>query len=209
MAMIARTLVVAAGIVGGAVSSQAPEFTQQYRQRLGGALQELRTIVEDFDADATSSDLSRQEALNRYRASADAFLRERGMSIGKAIHRYESLQRQAARFETWPEFARPAALIGESDPTLVSGAWSEFRPGVPLTVTGAIWAGLGFLAAALLAQGGRIAGRGTAGAARRRGVPATREGRAAYAGEMLGGAPEVMPDPDGPAADDGRHVRHV
>ncbi|WP_223477228.1 DUF2937 family protein [Oricola indica] len=207
MALIARTIVVVTGIAGAAVTSQAPEFTQQYRQRLGGALQELRTIVEDFDADANRSDLSRQEALSRYRASADAFLRERGMSIGKAIHRYESLQRQAVRFETWPDFARPAALIGESDPTLVHGAWQEFRPGVPLTATGAIWAALGFLAAALLAQGGRIVGRGTAGAARRRGVPATRQGKAAYAGEMIGGAPEVLPDPDGPTVDDGRHIR--
>ncbi len=209
MAMIARTLVVAVGLAGAAVSSQAPEFTQQYRQRLGGALQELRVVVEDFDADADRSDLSRQEALNRYRASADTFLRERGMSIGKAIHRYESLQRQALRFETWPEFARPAALIGKSDATLVSGVWQDFRPGLPFTAAGAIWAGIGFLAAALLAQGGRVAGRSTAGAARRRGVAATRQGRAAYAGQFAGNAPEVMPDPDGPVADDGRHVRRL
>ena len=32
-------------------------------------------------------------------------------------------------------------------------------------------------------------------------------GGTAYAGEMIGGAPEVLPDPDGPTVDDGRHIR--
>lgn len=208
MAWIARTVLVAAGVAGGVVTSQAPEFTQQYRQRLGGAMQELQAVVEDFDADARNSNLSRAEALAAYRASADEFLRDRGVSIGKTISRFESLQRQSARFASWPDAAQPALLIGESDPELISGAWNDFRPGVPVTVTGAIWAGIGFLIALLLVQGGRAAGRGLAGTTRRRGVPATRQGKAAHAAMSVGGAPEVAPDPDGPVVDDGRHVRH-
>jgi len=208
MAMIARTLMAAVGIAGGVVTSQAPEFADQYRQRLGGALQELQAVVEDFDADARRSDLSRAEALAAYRASADEFLRDRGVSIGRTISRYESLQRQAARFASWPEAAQPALLVGESDPELIAGAWSDFRPGVPVTVSGAVWAAIGFLLALLIVQGGRAAGRGLTGSARRRGVPATRQGRAAHAAAITGGAPEVAPDPDGPVVDDGRHVRH-
>lgn len=208
MALIARTILVAAGIAGGVVTSQAPEFVQQYRQRLGGALQELQALVEDFDADARRSDLSRAEALAAYRASADEFLRDRGVSIGRTISRYESLQRQSARFASWPDAAQPALLVGESDPELIAGAWSDFRPGVPVTVSGAIWAAIGFLIGLLVVQGGRAAGRGLAGPARRRGVPATRRGKAAHVAIPVGGAPEVMPDPDGPVADDGRHIRH-
>ena len=208
MALIARTILVAAGIAGGVVTSQAPEFAQQYRQRLGGALQELRAVVEDFDADARNSDLSRAEALAAYRASADEFLRDRGISIGKTISRYESLQRQSARFASWPEAAQPALLVGESDAELIAGAWNDFSPGVPVTMTGAVWAAVGFLLGLIVVQGGRAAGRGLSGSARRRGVPATRRGRAAHIAMAVGGAPEVMPDPDGPVADDGRHIRH-
>lgn len=208
MALIARTLLVAAGVAGGVVTSQAPEFAQQYRQRLGGALQELQAVVEDFDADARRSDLSRAEALAAYRASADEFLRDRGVSIGRTISRYESLQRQAVRFAAWPEAAQPALLVGESDPELISGAWGDFRPGLPVTVTGAIWAALGVLIGLAVVQGGRAAGRGLSGSARRRGVPATRQGRAAHAAVPARGAPDVAPDPDGPVVDDGRHVRH-
>ncbi|GAB4363501.1 MAG: hypothetical protein Kow0026_28060 [Oricola sp.] len=208
MALIARTVLIASGVAGGIVMSQAPEFAQQYRQRLGGALQELQVIVADFDADARRSDLSRAEALAAYRASADEFLRDRGVSIARTISRYESLQRQAARFAAWPEAAQPALLVGESDAELIAGAWADFRPGVPVTVTGAVWAIIGCLLGLLLVQGGRAAGRGLSGAARRRGVPATRQGRAAHVSFPVESAPLVAPDPDGPVADDGRHVRH-
>ncbi|MFZ2100807.1 MAG: DUF2937 family protein, partial [Oricola sp.] len=155
MAWIARTVVVVAGIAGGIVTSQAPEFAQQYRQRLGGALQELRAVVEDFDADAAKSNLTRSQALSAYRASANAFLRDRGVSIGATIRRYESLRRQAALFESWPDAVSPAVLVGESDTELIGGAWQDFRPGVPVTFAGLIWAAIGFALGALVAQGGR------------------------------------------------------
>ena len=198
MALIGRTLVLAVGIAGGVVTSQAPEFTQQYRQRLGGALEELRMVVTDFDSDAKDHALTRGQALAAYKASADEFLRDRGLSITQTIRRYESLQRQSARFANWPDAASPLVLVGETDAQLFGGAWSDFRPGVPVTVAGAIWAVLGFLLFALLGQGARRAGTGLAGAGRRRGMAATRRGPAAYHGDHADPPPEVLPDPDGP-----------
>ncbi|WP_346433371.1 DUF2937 family protein [Oricola sp.] len=207
MVWFARTLVVAVGVAGGVVTSQAPEFTQQYRQRLGGALQELRAIVADFEADAARNGLSRAQALSSYRASSDDFLRDRGASMTKTIHRFDTLERQADRFESWPEPALPIAMFGESDAELVKGAWQDFRPGVPVTATGFIWAGIGFVIALLLAQGGRKAGRGLAGSSRRRGVAATRQGDAAPMAVAAGDAPEIAVDPDDPVAEGHRHPR--
>lgn len=207
MALIARTLVFATGAVAALATSQAPEFTQQYRQRLGGALQELRVIVADFDADARRADLTREQALAAYGKSADGFLRDRGMSVARTVRRFESLQDQAERFESWPAIALPAALIGESDAQLVRGAWQDFRPGIPVTPAGAVWAAFGFLFGIVLAHGGRVAGRSAVGATRRRGLPSTRQGAAAYAGERFDNAPEVMPEIDGPNVDSGRRSR--
>jgi hypothetical protein len=200
MVWIARSVVIAVGIAGGVVTSQAPEFTQQYRQRLGGALQELRAVVADFQDDASRNDLSTDEALAAYRVSGETFMRDRGRSIAKTVHRFESLQRQALRFETWPEIVRPAALVGEADAELVRGAWADFKPAVPVTVTGLAWAFAGFFLAALFAHGFRRTGSGMTGAARRRGIPATRQGEAAYHAVDTGDAPEVAVDPDGPVA---------
>ena len=52
MPRIARTVGLAFGLLGGLVASQAPEFGQQYRQRLGGAIDELNRVVARFDEDA-------------------------------------------------------------------------------------------------------------------------------------------------------------
>ena len=50
------------GVVFGGAFSQAPEFAQQYRQRLGGALDELTAIVQRFDQDAARAGLDRRRA---------------------------------------------------------------------------------------------------------------------------------------------------
>ena len=49
---LGRLAVGIAAAAGALTASQLPEFAQQYRQRLGGALEELRQVVADFDADA-------------------------------------------------------------------------------------------------------------------------------------------------------------
>ncbi|MBR7518809.1 DUF2937 family protein, partial [Mycobacterium tuberculosis] len=50
--MLARVIYLLPAILLGATLSQAPEFAQQYRQRLGGAVDELQTIIARFSADA-------------------------------------------------------------------------------------------------------------------------------------------------------------
>ncbi|MEC7965452.1 MAG: DUF2937 family protein, partial [Pseudomonadota bacterium] len=55
--MIVRTLTLIAGLSGAAVTAQFPEFSQQYAQRLGGAVDELTAVVADFDASAQASGL--------------------------------------------------------------------------------------------------------------------------------------------------------
>ena len=43
------------GLLLGFVLSQTPEFAQQYRQRLGGAVDELQRIVLQFDDDVRAA----------------------------------------------------------------------------------------------------------------------------------------------------------
>jgi hypothetical protein len=52
-----RRLALAIALIAGLVGSQGPEFAQQYRQRIGGALDELKRIVADFDDEAAREGL--------------------------------------------------------------------------------------------------------------------------------------------------------
>ncbi|NRB05388.1 MAG: DUF2937 family protein, partial [Rhodobacteraceae bacterium] len=47
--MLGRAIALAGGLAGGLSLSQFPEFSQQYLQRLGGAVDALAVVVTDFD----------------------------------------------------------------------------------------------------------------------------------------------------------------
>lgn len=55
MLMLGRMLTMAMALLGGVFFSQAPEFAQQYRQRIGGALDELKIMISEFDAQPTTT----------------------------------------------------------------------------------------------------------------------------------------------------------
>ncbi|MEM7567581.1 MAG: DUF2937 family protein, partial [Pseudomonadota bacterium] len=105
-----RIVIVLIGLIGGLLTSQAPEFAQQYRQRLNGALDELARIVARFDADAAAEGLGRQEALETYDEVSSGFLNRRGESIRFDIARYEALSEHAAELEETDPLWRPLVV---------------------------------------------------------------------------------------------------
>ncbi|MCF3642787.1 DUF2937 family protein [Rhizobium sp. TRM95111] len=133
--------------------SQAPEFAQQYQQRLDGALDELAIIVADFDRDATRAGLDRSAALALYDASAEPFLRERGQSVRRTVTRFETISRQAGGLTRASAFTKPLLVLRDADELIHTHAWRDFRPAVPVTAAGVAWAGAGALTAATLSGG--------------------------------------------------------
>ena len=63
--------------------ASSPNMRSNMTQRLGGAVDELRIITDDFDRARQRAGLSREQALQRYDASADEFLDGRGLSMGR------------------------------------------------------------------------------------------------------------------------------
>src|SRR5215208_5002445 len=95
-----RRIIAGVGGLGLALAlSQFPEYAQQYAQRLGGAVDELRVITEDFDRAAAEGGLDRAAALDRYNASNDDFLAGRGGSTTATFQRYEQLSATLARIQ--------------------------------------------------------------------------------------------------------------
>ena len=144
MRALGRIVVLLFAALGGLVGSQFPDFAQQYRQRLGGALDEMKAVVADFDADARRNQLDRDTALKTYERSDQPFLRDRGTTMTGALARYDRLFRQKVRLEAAPPLMRPVVMLSGPDERVASGAWTDFEPGVPLTPAGLVWAGLGF-----------------------------------------------------------------
>ncbi len=139
---------VIAGIGGLALAttlSQFPEYAQQYTQRLGGAVDELRVITEDFDRAAEAGGMNRQGALDRYNASSDEFLAGRGDSMALTFIRYEQLSDTLARIEGAGPIERLQTLPAYLDTDIGRRTLENYKPAVPVTMEGLLYAGGGFL----------------------------------------------------------------
>src|SRR5262245_3301348 len=130
------------GLLGAALGSQLPEFSQQYRQRLGGALGEIDRIVAEFDRDATGSGLNRDQALGEYSQASSEFLNARGKSVTATLARRDELRRQSLAIEQAPPLMRPFEVLRHPDPSILEGAWKQFEPAIPVTAAGLVWGAL-------------------------------------------------------------------
>ncbi|HEX8168633.1 MAG TPA: DUF2937 family protein [Beijerinckiaceae bacterium] len=152
MPRVARTVAFAFGLLGGVAASQGPEFAQQYRQRLGGAVDELRRVVTRFDADAQATGQDRAGAIERLRQNPDRLTSLQGDAMRGNVERLSRLEGQRVAFADAGPFARLALLVREGDVDLARAAWRDFEPAVPTTQEGFVTAVLGFFFAYALSR---------------------------------------------------------
>ncbi|MBP2462543.1 MULTISPECIES: DUF2937 family protein [unclassified Rhizobium] len=146
MLMFGRMLTMAAAILGGLFFSQAPEFAQQYRQRIGGAFDELKVMITQFDTQANHHGLGRQEALNVYSSSPETFLRDQGDTMRGIFQRYETLLTQQDELIKASLPIKPFVVMRNADPMTFTNTWRDYVPAVPIDAAGLTWAGGGFFA---------------------------------------------------------------
>lgn len=144
MPRIARTMAVAVGLLGGVAASQGPEFAQQYRQRLGGAIDELRRVTQRFDADAGANGQSRETAVDRLRTNPDNLVSRQGHAMRANIERLDRLERHRQAFVEAGPFQRLVVTARDADIDLMRAAYRDFEPAVPATQEGVVAAGAGF-----------------------------------------------------------------
>ncbi|MDN3720858.1 DUF2937 family protein [Roseibium salinum] len=103
---MARVLMLIVMLLSGTATSQLPEFSQQYRQRLGGAIDALEEIIADFRQDAEQYGLTIAQAIARQKASSDPFIRARGDSMAEAEMRLVRLKEQREELQSAGQFQR-------------------------------------------------------------------------------------------------------
>lgn len=143
-----RILALAGGIAGAVTLSQFPEFSQQYVQRLSGAVDELRAVTFAFDTTARVAGMSRDEALDAM--GGTEFQNRLRDDMAGRISRYERLDADYRVLAA----AMPLERLGQfwhfRDADLVQRTWDDFKPAVPVTTEGLTFAGIGFASGWLL-----------------------------------------------------------
>lgn len=139
--MFARLITVAVTGSAALIGAQGPEFAQQYRQRLGGAMDELKTIVTRFDGDAAAVGLDRATAIQRLRANPEEIARRQAASAIANVERFMRLEGQAAAFDKAGPLGRVGVMLGDVDPMIARRAIADYQPAIPATTEGAVAAG--------------------------------------------------------------------
>lgn len=138
--MFGRIVILIFGLFGASGLAQGPEMASQYEQRIGGAVSELQTVIEQFDKDVADNGLTRQTALESYSQATSSFLQDRGRSMQVALARFDNLTKQVKTFKTSNDLYKPVYLFAEGDQKVMDGMLKDYTFGIPATLSGFIYA---------------------------------------------------------------------
>ena len=131
--MLVRRLALAIGMVLALLGVQGPEFAQQYRQRLAGAIDELQRVVADFDAEAAQHSLSPEQAVARLQGNADPLARERGDAAAADQARLARLRQDFADMSDGAPVSRLRTFVTDFDAETASRTLADYEPAAPTT----------------------------------------------------------------------------
>ena len=131
--MLARRLALAIALLAAFFGSQGPEFAQQYRQRLGGALDELKRSVIQFDAEALSQGLTPAEGVQRLEASGDPLVQQRGEDMERRWRAQTGSRRSSRRCSRLDPSRRLYVLVTDFDPDVARATLDADEPAAPLS----------------------------------------------------------------------------
>ena len=132
------------GLAGAALLSQFPEFFQQYTQRLGGRLDEVRTQVEALESRAAGSGKSMNAYLEQFLASRDHDVRQEGRALAALVQRRAALATAYSALSGTSQFWRARAFAEHVDWEIAQATARDYKPATPLTAESAVYGGAGF-----------------------------------------------------------------
>lgn len=132
----------------GAVSfAQAPEFFQQYYQRLGGHLDEARRTLAQFEVAARAAGKPFGRFVTDTLANPDPGLAKLGQTMHDTAERVAQLQAAHQALGEASPWSRPWIFLGHLDSSIARATLEVFQPAVPTTLEGALYAALGLAVA--------------------------------------------------------------
>jgi hypothetical protein len=140
-------------VLGAAGLSQAPEFFQQYLQRLGGHLDEARRQLAGFEEVARKSGLTFRQYIDLLRSQPAEAVADTGARIAGIQGRVESLAAAEAALREAGLWERPFVFLRHADWDIAARTWEVFKPAMPVTFEGLVYAAVGMVLALIVYQG--------------------------------------------------------
>jgi len=141
--IVGRFLAFLLGAAGALIASQGPSFTVQYMQNLQGRIDELRPIVEEFDANVSGYGYTRSKAMAEC-TTATGLLDALCSTYRTTVTRFELLSTHMSELEAATDWTRPLILGRSYYRDIALSVREQFEPAIPATLHGAAYAGGGF-----------------------------------------------------------------
>lgn len=132
-------------VIGAVLFAQAPEFMQQYLQRLGGHLAEARRQLLQFDEIAKQAGKTVQELATQYAANADPAVVSMGKVVNDSELRVNTLAAAEAALRDASVWSRPFVFLRDLDWEIARGTGNVYKAAVPTTIEGLVYALVGVI----------------------------------------------------------------
>ena len=132
-------------VFGTVLFSQIPEFMQQYLQRLGGNLDQARRQLEQFQHIATESGLKLEQLISQTAATPDPAVAKLGGVMTETMNTVDALAAAQTAIQQASLWSRPFVFLHHVDFSIARATWSIFKPAVPTTIEGLVYALCGML----------------------------------------------------------------
>ncbi len=130
-------------VLGAVCAAQAPEFFQQYLQRLGGHLAEINRQLVAYHAAAQAAGKPLAQFIAETTAHADPGLAKLGTTMDATVQRAEHLAAAHFALTDASVWSRPWEFFAHLDVEIVRGTAAIYQPAVPTTAEGAVYAAVG------------------------------------------------------------------
>lgn len=133
-------------VLGAVLFAQAPLFMQQYTQQLIGREAELKLQVEGMRHAASVSGKTLEAFIKKFTESSDTDFALQGEAMQAMIARWHNLSDALSAMQHSNLWGRPFAFIYHLNSDAFSSTLSNFHPGLPITLEGAVYALVGICA---------------------------------------------------------------
>ncbi len=140
-------------VCGAVAAAQGPEFMQQYLQRLGGHLDEARRQLAVFQGIAERAGLTLAQLVEQTRNTGVSTSAPRADSVAATAQRVDDLTQAHQALKQASTWERPWIFIRDLDTGIVAATWQDYRPAVPTTGEGLVYAAVGLAVAVALYYG--------------------------------------------------------
>lgn len=127
-------------VLGAGLFSQAPEFMQQYLQRLGGHLDEARRQLGIFKDTASQAGVTLDQLVQRTGANPDPGIARLGGVMTESVARTISLQSAHDALTQASLWERPFVFLRHLDFEIARATGAIYQPAVPTTLEGLAYA---------------------------------------------------------------------